>query len=207
MASYNDPNACPKHGLDLEWRTCLTCDIIKLNAQGSLNFVGLSGEFGRTSSSQYTTQSSQTARPAAERRAQHERQRFEPQVISTTYSSVDDPYDFNTFDGRDDHPDQIALTPSDDKFPEDLALSDEDTAQKPHRRRNRLQKRAKNKSRTEAEDEDDMEHLALSDEDKGDREHLALYDEGPQALRCGISRSRGSNKRRGAMGRRVKFSE
>ncbi|KAI9645946.1 hypothetical protein NHQ30_005383 [Ciborinia camelliae] len=190
MAAFKDPNACPIHGYNLEWRTCLNCDIIKLNTQGSVNFADLGDTFNQAPNPQYTTQWPQTARPT-ERQFQ-EQQRSAPQVISTTYFSAGNPYNFNTFEGRDDdYPERFALTASDNTNPEDLALSDEEKAAKPRRRRTRLQKKAKNKSRAEEADDgdDDMEHLALSDEEL------------PQEYRGGTS------KKGGARGRHVKFSE
>ncbi|RAL59303.1 hypothetical protein DID88_006908 [Monilinia fructigena] len=131
---------------------------------------------------------------------QHDQQRPKPEVISTTYFSVDNPYNFNTGDGLGDHPDNLALTPSDDKYPEDLALSDEEV-ERPQRRRNRLQKRSKDKSRAEVEDDDDdMEHLALSDGEWGQGKL-------PQEARRGNYTRPGTSKKSSAKGRHVKFSE
>ncbi|KAB8296859.1 hypothetical protein EYC80_002270 [Monilinia laxa] len=205
--AYNDPNACSIHGYNLEWRTCMTCDIIKLTAQNSaVDFTGISGGFGQSLNPQSATQRSQTGRSIAERRMQHDQQRPRPEVISTTYFSVDNPYDFNTGDGLGDHPENLALTPSDDKYPEDLALSDEEEVKRPQRRRNRLQKRSKDKSGAEVEDDDDddddddMEHLALSDDER-DQDKL------PQGTRRGNYTRPGTSKKSSVKGRHVKFSE
>ncbi|KAG4030498.1 hypothetical protein MFRU_012g02310 [Monilinia fructicola] len=200
--AYNDPNACPVHGYNLEWRTCMTCDIIKLTAQNAaVDFAGIRSGFGQSPNPQSATQWSQTAGPIAERQMQYDGQRPRPEVISTTYFSVDNPYNYNTGGGLGDRPDGPALTQSDDKYPEDLALSDEEIVKKPHRRRNRLQKRSKDNSRAEVEEEDDdMEHLVLSD-DEHDQDTL------PRGIRRGNNTLPGTSKKSSAKGRHVKFSE
>ncbi|QSZ30922.1 hypothetical protein DSL72_000480 [Monilinia vaccinii-corymbosi] len=161
-----------------------------------VDFVDLSGAFGKSPNPQSTKQWSQTEIPIAERGTKYDQQRPTPQVIPTTYFPVDDPYDFNTGDGRGDQPDSIALTPSD---PKDLALSDEEKARKPSRRRNRLQRRAKAKSRAEVEDDDDMERLPLFDE----RAQDAL----PRGDRRGADKRLGTSKKPSAKGRHIKFLE
>jgi len=136
--AYNDPMACPYHSYNLEWRTCLNCDIIKLTAQGSSNFVPSPNDIF----SQIAAHPS-NAREAAAHHIQYtaQPQRHTPQATSTTYFSANHPYNFNTSNGRGDYPERLALTPTDLKSPEDLALSEEEKVQKPRRSRNRLQKK------------------------------------------------------------------
>lgn len=141
--AYSDPNACKIHGYKLEWRTCLECDIIKLEAQHSLaGWVDPD--------------------PYYETRQRENQRRLSPRVTSTRDFSANNSYDSGASDDRDDYPERIALTSRNDRF------SDEETTEEPHRRRSHLQKKSRSEPRseprTDAGDnwEDDMERLPLS---------------------------------------------
>lgn len=194
--AYNDPNACPTHGYNLQWLTCINCDIIKLTAQNSPGFVDRSGMFSRYPDPEAPTQRSRTANSTLER------QRSTPQVLSTTYFSDDNPYNFNTGDDHDDHPDWFALS-SDDENPEDLALSD---AEKTAQSRNRPQKRAKAKAMAKAK----AKAKTMVEDDDSDLERLAHSAEEapPRIFRCGTLKGRNMIRKPAAKHRRhVKFSE
>ncbi|KAF7948975.1 hypothetical protein EAE96_008153 [Botrytis aclada] len=81
-----------KHGYNLEWRTCLQCDTIKLYNQNSIaSFTDL----GSKSSREFSWQRSEVKGPAIEN------------------FSADDPYDFDSFDGPSNYSERRALTPND----------------------------------------------------------------------------------------------
>jgi hypothetical protein len=183
--------ACPFHGYNLEWRTCLSCDIIKLTAQGSPNFIAdLSGAFDQTDTH---SSNAQTAEHQTRYTAQPERPT--PQVISTTYFSANHPYNFNTSNGRGGYPERFPLSPVDEKFADDFALSDGEKAENPRRRRSRLQRKSQSTSRIEAnDDEEDMERIVVSDE-----EELQEFQYGTSLAPV--------LKKPGAKGRHVKFSK
>ncbi|KAF7937445.1 uncharacterized protein EAE98_001759 [Botrytis deweyae] len=135
--AYKDPDACPKHGHNLEWRTCLQCDTIKLYNQNSTSFIDLGGK----SSQEFNRQYSEAKGPAIEN------------------FPAEDPYDSDSFDGPSNYSERHALTPSDDMgvFKEKLS--------KPSKRRNRLHKIAKTKSGSaEGNVESNIEYLPLSEE-------------------------------------------
>ncbi|KAF7879379.1 hypothetical protein EAF04_000575 [Stromatinia cepivora] len=185
--AYNDPNACPLHGYFLEWRTCLHCDIIVLNGRNSVaSFVDLGPEVSGAFHPNYANKGLKN-RPILRGETEHDQQRPKPRVISNAYVSTDNPYHPTTFDGRNDYSERFVLIPNDDKF------SDEETIAEPRRRRNRLQKKARDNSRTEIGDDED------------DREHLSLPDEMPPDYRYETFR-RVTNEKRGAGGRHVSFA-
>ncbi|THV55914.1 hypothetical protein BGAL_0002g00690 [Botrytis galanthina] len=135
--AYKDPDACPKHGYNLEWRTCLRCDTIKLYNQNSIaSFTDLGGK----SSLEVNRQYSEAKGPAIEN------------------FPAEDPYDSDSFDGPSNYSERRALTPSDD-----MGISKEKLS-KPIKRHNRLHKIAKTKSGSaEANGENGTEYLPLSD--------------------------------------------
>ncbi|TGO57046.1 hypothetical protein BCON_0070g00180 [Botryotinia convoluta] len=91
--AYKDPDACPKHGHNLEWRTCLRCDTIKLYKQNSIaSFIDLGGKSSREFNRQY----SEAKGPAIEN------------------FPAEDPYDSESFDSPSNYSERRALTPSDD---------------------------------------------------------------------------------------------
>ncbi|KAJ8065454.1 hypothetical protein OCU04_006139 [Sclerotinia nivalis] len=178
--AYNDPNACPLHGYFLEWRTCLHCDIIVLNGRNSVaSFVDLGPEVSGAFHPNYANKGLKN-RPTLQ-------QSPKPRVISNAYASADNPYHPTTSDGRNDYSDRFVSTPNDDTF------SDEETTAEPRWRRNRLQKKARNKSRTKTgDDEDDMEYLSLSNEMPSDYRYTTFR--------------RVANEKRRPSGRHVSFA-
>ncbi|TEY62658.1 hypothetical protein BOTCAL_0159g00020 [Botryotinia calthae] len=90
--AYKYLDACPKHGYNLEWRTFLRCDTIKLYNQNSIaSFIDLGGNSSRKSNRQY----SEATRPAVEN------------------FPTEDHYDSEPFDGPSNYSERLVLTPSD----------------------------------------------------------------------------------------------
>ncbi|CAD6442872.1 2a480447-5c09-45e6-bfe8-d7c11bbb05d4 [Sclerotinia trifoliorum] len=157
--AYNDPNACALHGYFLEWRTCIHCDIIVQNGRNSVaSFVDLGPEVSGAFHPNYANKGLKN-RPTLQQKTEPDQHRPKAPVISNAYASEDDSYDSTTSDGRNDHSERSVLIQNDDTF------SDEESMAELRWRRNRLQKKASNKTRTRIGDyEDDMEHLSLPNE-------------------------------------------
>ncbi|TGO68836.1 hypothetical protein BOTNAR_0019g00250 [Botryotinia narcissicola] len=136
--AHRDTDACPKHGYNLEWRTCLRCDTIKLYNQNSIaSFVDLGGNPSREFNRQY----------------------LEAKVPAIENFPAENPYDSDSFDGPSNYSERRALNPSDD-----MGVSKEELST-PSKRRNRLHKTAKTKSGSaEGNLENGIEFLPLSDE-------------------------------------------
>ncbi|ATZ54541.1 hypothetical protein BCIN_10g05350 [Botrytis cinerea B05.10] len=136
--AYKYPDACPKHGYNLEWRTCLRCDAIKLYNQNSIaSFIDLGGKSSLESNRQY----SEATRPAVEN------------------FPTEDHYDSVSFDGPSNYSERLVLTPSDG-----MGVAN-DKSSKPCKRRNRLHKNAKiNSGIAEGDVENEIEYLPLFDE-------------------------------------------
>ncbi|KAF5873693.1 uncharacterized protein Bfra_005157 [Botrytis fragariae] len=136
--AYKHPDACPKHGYNLEWRTCLRCDTIKLYNQNSIaSFIDLGGKSSREFTRQY----------------------LEAKGSAIENFLAEDPYDSDSFDSPSNYSERRALTPSDD-----MGVSKEKLS-KPSNIRNRLHKIAKTKSETaEGNVDNDIEYLPLSEE-------------------------------------------
>ncbi|TGO85142.1 hypothetical protein BPOR_0427g00120 [Botrytis porri] len=89
--AYKDPDTCPKHGYNLQWRTCLRCDTIKLYNQNSIaSLIDLGGKFSREFNQQY----SEATEPAMKN------------------FPAEDPYDSDSFDRPRNYSERCALTPA-----------------------------------------------------------------------------------------------
>lgn len=137
-AAYKYPDACPKHGYNLEWRTCLRCDTIKLYNQSSIaSFIDLGGKSSLESNRQY----SEAMRSAVEN-------------LPTEYH-----HDSDSFDGPSNYSERLVLTHSDG-----MGVAN-DKSSKTCKRCNRLHENAKTKPGIEEGDvENEIEYLPLSDE-------------------------------------------